>query len=126
MKTQWSLVLGLVFAIIVAIFASLNVSEVSVNYLFGKAYWPLILIILGSALAGVFISACFAAVRTISYRKKVGQLEKEQRELGKLLAEKDQQLEEKEAELTLLKLTITDKEDVEVVNEDEEDTGSNR
>lgn len=108
MKTQWSLIVGLVFAIIVAVFASINVSEVRVNFLFGYSYWPLVLIILGSALAGVFISACFAAVKIFKYRREVGQLQKELKEVAKLLVSKDQQLVEKEAQIMRLQPVITE------------------
>jgi uncharacterized integral membrane protein len=50
MKFQWSLLIGLIFAVIIAVFAVVNVDTVPVNYVFGNAEWPLILVILGSAL----------------------------------------------------------------------------
>ena len=55
MKIQWNLILGLIFALIVAIFAVINVDPVRVNYLFGEAQWPLILVIIGSVLMGGLI-----------------------------------------------------------------------
>lgn len=115
MKTQWSLIVGLVFAIIVAVFASINVSEVRVNFLFGYSYWPLVLIILGSALAGVLISACFAAMKVFKYKREVGQLQKELKEVAKILVSKDQQLAEKEAQLIRLQLVKVE----DVMNEEE-------
>ena len=56
MKFQWNLLFGLLFAIVIALFAIFNVEAVQVNYIFGEAQWPLILIILCSALLGAIIS----------------------------------------------------------------------
>lgn len=77
MKFQWSLLIGLIFAVIVAIFAVVNVDSVPVNYVFGSAEWPLILIILGSALLGALISGSVAIFRSFVLQRRVKQLEKE-------------------------------------------------
>ena len=77
MKLQWSLLLGLLFAIIIAIFAVYNVDAVPVNYVFDTAEWPLILVILGSALLGALISGMIAMYRSFVLARKVKQLEKE-------------------------------------------------
>lgn len=77
MKLQWSLLLGLLFAIIIAIFAVYNVEAVPVDYVFGTAEWPLILVILGSALLGSLISGMIAMYRSFVLARKVKQLEKE-------------------------------------------------
>lgn len=77
MKFQWSLLIGLVFAVIVAIFAVVNVDSVPVNYVFGSADWPLILVILGSALLGAFISGSVAIFRSFVLQRRVNHLEKE-------------------------------------------------
>ncbi|MGI2326490.1 LapA family protein [Planococcus sp. YIM B11945] len=77
MKIQWLLLIGLVFAVIIAIFAVVNVDAVPVNYVFGEAQWPLILVILASALLGFLLSGVFALVRTYSLQRKVKSLQKE-------------------------------------------------
>lgn len=77
MKFQWSLLIGLVLAVIVAIFAVVNVDSVPVNYVFGSADWPLILVILGSALLGAFISGSVAIFRSFVLQRRVNHLEKE-------------------------------------------------
>jgi len=77
MKFQWSLLLALVFAIIVAIFAVVNVDSVPVNYVFGTAQWPLILVILGSALLGAIVSGSVAIFRSFVWQRRVKQLEKD-------------------------------------------------
>jgi len=77
MKFQWSLLLALIFAVIVAIFAVVNVDPVPVNYVFGTAQWPLILVILGSALLGAFVSGSVAIFRSFVLQRRVKQLEKD-------------------------------------------------
>jgi putative membrane protein len=77
MKFQWSLLFGLLFAIIIALFAVYNVDAVPVNYVFGTAQWPLILVILGSALLGALLSGTVAIYRSFILARKVKHLEKE-------------------------------------------------
>ena len=77
MKFQWSLLFGLLFAIIIALFAIYNVDTVPVNYVFGTAQWPLILVILGSALLGALLSGTVAIDRSFVLARKVKHLEKE-------------------------------------------------
>lgn len=63
MRGQWALIISLVIAIIISVFAIINVEAVPVNYLFGVAEWPLILVILGSVLMGAIIAGAMAMVR---------------------------------------------------------------
>lgn len=77
MKFQWSLLFGLLFAVIIALFAVYNVDAVPVNYVFGTAEWPLILVILGSALLGALLSGTVAIYRSFVLSRKVKHLEKE-------------------------------------------------
>ncbi|MBS4199999.1 DUF1049 domain-containing protein [Bacillus sp. FJAT-49732] len=55
MKRQWNLILALILVLIIAVFSVINVDIVTVNYLFGKAEWPLILVIIGSVLLGALL-----------------------------------------------------------------------
>lgn len=50
MRIQWSLIAGLIFALLTAIFAVINVDPVQVNFGFDVVNIPLILVILGCAL----------------------------------------------------------------------------
>lgn len=77
MKFQWNLILALIFALIVAIFAVINVEPVTVNYVFGHAMWPLILVILGSVLMGGLIVGFFGIVRIYILQRRVRSLQKE-------------------------------------------------
>ena len=74
---QWLLLIALIFAVIIAAFAVVNVDAVPVNYIFGEAQWPLILVILASALLGFLLSGVVALVRTFSLQRKVKALQKE-------------------------------------------------
>lgn len=77
MKFQWTWLLGILFAIIIALFSVMNVEAVPVNYVFGTAEWPLVLVILGSALLGAAISGIIAAFRTVLARRQIKELMKD-------------------------------------------------
>ncbi|GGE42893.1 hypothetical protein GCM10011391_22130 [Pullulanibacillus camelliae] len=84
MKGQWGLILGLVFALIIAIFSVINVDPVTVNYLFGHAKWPLILVILGSVLMGALIVGSLGLVRVYKLQRTVNRLTKRLHEYTEL------------------------------------------
>jgi len=77
MKFQWNLLLGLLFAIIIAIFAVVNVDAVQVNYVIGTAQWPLILVILGAALLGAVVSGFVAMFLSFQSSRRIKELQKE-------------------------------------------------
>ncbi|WP_264738650.1 lipopolysaccharide assembly LapA domain-containing protein [Cytobacillus firmus] len=89
MKFQWALLFGFLFALIVAVFAVINVDNVTVNYLFGESQWPLILVILGSVLMGGMIVGSVGLVRIYSLQRKVKMLKKENEKLSAGYAVKD-------------------------------------
>lgn len=91
MKFQWTMLFGILFALIVAIFAVINVEPVTVNYLFGQAEWPLILVILGSVFMGGMIIGSVGLVRIYGLQKTLRQLKKD---LESCQAEKLPQTEE--------------------------------
>lgn len=74
MKFQWTWILGLLFAVIIALFSVTNVDAVPVNYVFGTAEWPLVLVILGSALLGAAVSGFVALFRSVAGRHHVKEL----------------------------------------------------
>lgn len=77
MKQQWSILLSIVFAILIAFFAVLNVDSVKVNYLFGNSQIPLILIILFTAFLGAAISGFMAMIKSIQTNQKINKLKME-------------------------------------------------
>jgi putative membrane protein len=84
-KLQWLVILGIVFTVIVAVFAVVNVDDVAVNYVFGTAHWPLILVILGSVVMGGAIVGSALGVRILHLSKELKKLRKETyREEGQL------------------------------------------
>ena len=100
MNIQWTIIASLIFTVIIALFSYLNiVVEVPVNYYFGEANWPLILVILSSTLIGFFISSCFSSIRMFQMQRKVNLLQKD-------LHEKERKLAEKNSDYISLKLQM--------------------
>ncbi|WP_349407993.1 lipopolysaccharide assembly LapA domain-containing protein [Pseudalkalibacillus sp. SCS-8] len=99
MRREWSYILVLLFAIIVAVFAVINVEAVEVDYLFGTAQWPLVLVILGSALIGALSIGIAGSVRFMAMRKELRSLRKEN-EQYKAGFESKSQTDENQSEAT--------------------------
>ncbi|WP_079530381.1 LapA family protein [Halobacillus hunanensis] len=70
MKGQTYIILALIFALVIAVFAVINVDPVQVNYLFGTGEAPLILIIIISVLMGVLVTALAGAVRLFKLQRE--------------------------------------------------------
>jgi len=77
MKLQWTLIFALLFALIIAVFSVVNVAPVPVDYVFGVAQFPLIMVILGSALAGGFVVGLFGTIRMVGQNRRIRALERE-------------------------------------------------
>ena len=69
MNYQGYAILSLIFVIIIAVFAVANIDPVPVNYLFGVAQWPLILVILGSAVLGFLIATLLNIWKKLSRKR---------------------------------------------------------
>ncbi|WP_112181452.1 MULTISPECIES: lipopolysaccharide assembly LapA domain-containing protein [Paraliobacillus] len=89
MKGQTHIILALIFALIVAVFAVINVAPVEVDYLFGTGQAPLVLVILVSVLMGGLITSAFGIFRLLQYQKQVRSLKKEIASLKNVEKEKD-------------------------------------
>ncbi|MCA1009790.1 lipopolysaccharide assembly LapA domain-containing protein [Halobacillus halophilus] len=70
MKGQSYIIFAFVFALIIAIFAVINVDPVQVNYMFGTGEAPLILVILISVLLGGLATASVGAVRYFKLKRE--------------------------------------------------------
>lgn|SRR5699024_8902537 len=81
MKSQVYIISALVFALIIAVFAVINVDPVEVNYLFITTKSPLILVILSSALFGSLMTGGFSIYHLIKIHKKMRALEAENQNL---------------------------------------------
>ncbi|MGN8645621.1 LapA family protein [Gracilibacillus sp. HCP3S3_G5_1] len=77
MKGQTYIIFAVVFAVIIAVFAVINVDAVEVNYLFGTGHAPLILVILFSVLMGAIITAAVGVLRLIRLQKELKAARKE-------------------------------------------------
>ena len=77
MKLQWSLILGLIFALLTAIFAVMNVDPVPVNFGFDVVSIPLILVILGCALIGGVVVGSYGIYRQYKLQKEIKSLKAE-------------------------------------------------
>lgn len=115
MKNPWRLILFLLIALLVAIFAVLNVAKVTVHFGFAIVQWPLIVIILGALLLGAVLTALLATSTQFSLRrqlKKQTQTQQVQRDqqvaqavttYKKQLAGKEQQIKQLQTQLTQMK-----------------------
>lgn len=81
MKGQGVLISALVFALLIAIFAVINVEPVQVNFFFTKTTLPLILVILASTLLGGLTVGLLGLIRQIRLQRTVKSLEKQVSEL---------------------------------------------
>ncbi|GAF19448.1 hypothetical protein JCM19046_4099 [Bacillus sp. JCM 19046] len=63
MKAQTAFIVGVIAAILIAVFAVMNVESVPVNLLFTQAEWPLILIILFSVLLGAIVAGAMSVIK---------------------------------------------------------------
>jgi lipopolysaccharide assembly protein A len=71
LKGQTYIILAVVFAVIIAIFAVINVEPVEVDYLFGTGNAPLILVILFSVLMGAIVTGAVGVFRFIRLQKEM-------------------------------------------------------
>lgn len=83
MKGQTYVIFAIIFVIIVAIFAVINVDPVEVNYLFGTGEAPLIFVILFSVLMGGIITAAVGILKVFRLQREIKSLRKENAQLTK-------------------------------------------
>ncbi|WP_027963534.1 LapA family protein [Halalkalibacillus halophilus] len=71
MKQQSWIILTLVFAVIIAVFAVINVEAVQVDFLFTETDAPLILVILFSALLGALLVTAFSISKFYQMKREI-------------------------------------------------------
>ncbi|MBB5173200.1 LapA family protein [Texcoconibacillus texcoconensis] len=89
MKGQWGLIVGLVVVFLITIFAVINVDPVEVNYLFGQAEWPLVLVIIGSVVMGAVIVGGVGMYKLYYVQQDLRQVKQENERLKERLASKE-------------------------------------
>ncbi|MFD0896636.1 LapA family protein [Loigolactobacillus binensis] len=110
MKNQWRLVLVLLLALVIVIFAVLNVAPVTVQFGFGSAKWPLIIVIIVSLLLGAVVTVLVSTMSALGLRRQVKALtaEKKQQDtaidqaVAAATAKLNTQLAEKEDQINAL------------------------
>jgi uncharacterized integral membrane protein len=78
---QWTLICALIFALLTAVFAVVNVEPVRVNFAFAETTTPLILVILSSTLLGGLIVGLFGIIRQYRLQRRIRGLERRIQEL---------------------------------------------
>lgn len=100
-KGQRKLVFGLVIALILVIFACLNINPVTINFGFFKPKMPLIIVLIVMMLLGAVVSLLMGAGEgnksdKLIIQKNKAELEKKYK---KLIDQKDQKIKELEEQL---------------------------
>lgn len=85
MRGQTYAIMAIIFVLIVAVFAVINVDPVEVNFLFGSGDAPLILVILFSVLMGGIITAAAGLVKIIQLQRERNGLKSENHHLQETL-----------------------------------------
>lgn len=98
LKTQWGLIFALIFALIIGVFSVVNVNDVTVDYVFGTAEWPLVLVILVSVLMGAILIGLIGLVRIFRLQRDVRRLRKENNRYKETLALYEEQDAKQKAE----------------------------
>lgn len=94
-----SLILALAFSLLIAVIAIANNEVVSVNYLFGRTQVSLIVLILGSAIAGALAMGLFALFRGVRTAFRFRETRRRQEELQKRIGVLEEEKALLEAEL---------------------------
>lgn len=94
---QAYIVLMLIFAIFVTLFAIFNATAVTVSFIFTEMEVSLALVIIGSALLGALLVMLFDAVKKLKTSKIIREANKKVQELEKLLVLKDEALRQRDS-----------------------------
>ncbi|MFD2637593.1 LapA family protein [Piscibacillus salipiscarius] len=105
MKQQSWIIMSLVFALIISIFAIINVESVEVDFLFIKTNAPLILVILLSVLMGALLIVGFSFSKIFQLKREVKWLKVENDRLesaNQSLKETEQREKEEQKQMNQL------------------------
>ena len=94
---QAYIVLMLIFAIFVTLFAIFNATAVTVSFIFAEMEVSLALVIIGSALLGALLVMLFDAVKKLKTSKIIRESNKKVQELEKQLVLKDEALRQRDS-----------------------------
>lgn len=84
-KMQFVIVLSMIFAIFIALFALQNAAVITINFLWYKLNLSQAVVILGSALVGLLVMIPFDIVRRIKNSMKISELNNQIKKLNEEL-----------------------------------------
>lgn len=96
MKGQWGLIVGLIVALLITIFAVINMELVTVNYFFGIGQWPLVLVIISSVLMGAILLGGVGLYQFYKLKTQLKKVQIENDELRKNVTQSKKSLEKKQ------------------------------
>lgn len=94
---QAYIVIMLIFAIFVTLFAIFNATAVTVSFIFAEMEVSLALVIIGSALLGALLVMLFDAVKKLKTSKIIREANKKVQDLEKQLVLKDEALRQRDS-----------------------------
>ena len=97
MRNQWSLILALVFALITAAFAVINVDSVPIHFWFSSVNVPLILVILGCTLLGGLIIGAVGLYRGFLLQRQIKHLTEQLDQIQKATSYNPEKVETQKA-----------------------------
>ncbi|EJE98191.1 lipopolysaccharide assembly protein LapA domain-containing protein [Liquorilactobacillus mali] len=87
MKNQWRMILALVIALVVIVFALLNTQEVELNFLFGKFSLPLVLILVVSLLLGALVAVLVSTMTIVGLKRELKKKNDNEKQIKKQFEE---------------------------------------
>ena len=104
---QWKLILALVFALLVALFAIQNAQTIDVHFLgFGLSNIPVAGVIIGMLAVGVLLGLVFSAPGTLGRGLKIRELQSQLKHKEEELAKALEQAEKHREEAIALRLRV--------------------
>ena len=101
MKKNWKIIVGLILALIVIVFAMLNMEVATINFGFVQVKQPLIILIVASTLLGAIIVALFSSATLFNRNREIKSLKKELAQMKQETQQKiDQAVEQERTVLT--------------------------
>lgn len=95
MKNQQRLIVGLILAILLVVFALLNGQAVEINFFGMSVHWPLIIVLLGALLLGAVATLLVTTTQNAKVKKEMNALQKENADLTGNLEKRIQAATEK-------------------------------
>lgn len=72
-KSQWLTLISILLVLFIAVLSIVNVEPVKINFIFTTVQWPLILVIIGSALLGALTVISVTWVRMFKEKSAIKQ-----------------------------------------------------